>query len=94
MSLPFQPAPAQSHSDRSRNSHLLLAVPSYNSLSAESTPYYLTVTIYREQHATMPRKRRAEDPERAQRLSLAELAAHDDVCSDALIDNVSNPLTP
>ncbi|KIX03664.1 uncharacterized protein Z518_07217 [Rhinocladiella mackenziei CBS 650.93] len=35
----------------------------------------------------MSRRRPAEEPEKAQRLSLAELAAHDDVCSDALIDN-------
>lgn len=28
--------------------------------------------------------------EKTQRLSLTELAAHDDVCSDALIDNVGD----
>ena len=28
------------------------------------------------------------EADKAQRLSLAELAAHDDVCSDVLIDNV------
>ncbi|KAJ9500793.1 histone lysine methyltransferase Set9 [Exophiala xenobiotica] len=32
-------------------------------------------------------RRRPQEPEKTQRLSLAELAAHDDVCSDALIDN-------
>ncbi|KIV81796.1 hypothetical protein PV11_03950 [Exophiala sideris] len=32
-------------------------------------------------------RRKSQEPEKAQRLSLAELAAHDDVCSDALIDN-------
>ncbi|EXJ93138.1 histone-lysine N-methyltransferase SUV420H [Capronia epimyces CBS 606.96] len=35
----------------------------------------------------MTRKSMAQEPEKAHRLSLAELAAHDDVCSDALIDN-------
>lgn len=43
----------------------------------------------------MSRKWKVRDNERTQRLSLAELAAHDDVCSDALVDNVgplrSNP---
>ena len=38
----------------------------------------------------MPRKRHVEELEKAQRLSLAELAAHDDICSDSLIDNVSH----
>jgi hypothetical protein len=36
----------------------------------------------------MARKKIAKEPEKAQRLSLAELAAHDDVCSDAMVDNV------
>lgn len=40
----------------------------------------------------MSRKRKDRESERPQRLSLAELAAHDDVCSDVLIDNVSPPL--
>jgi hypothetical protein len=40
----------------------------------------------------MSRKWKDREPEKTQRLSLAELAAHDDVCSDALIDNVSPPL--
>ncbi|EXJ91351.1 hypothetical protein A1O1_04463 [Capronia coronata CBS 617.96] len=35
----------------------------------------------------MTRKQSANEPDKAHRLSLAELAAHDDVCSDALIDN-------
>lgn len=38
----------------------------------------------------MSRKWKSRDNERTQRLSLAELAAHDDVCSDALVDNVSS----
>lgn len=37
----------------------------------------------------MPRKKPAKEPEKAQRLSLAELIAHDDVCSDVMVDNVS-----
>ncbi|ETI19446.1 hypothetical protein G647_09280 [Cladophialophora carrionii CBS 160.54] len=35
----------------------------------------------------MPRKNSAKEPDKAQRLSLAELAAHDDVCSDVMVDN-------
>jgi hypothetical protein len=38
----------------------------------------------------MTRKKSAKEPDKAQRLSLAELAAHDDVCSDVMVDNVSN----
>ena len=37
----------------------------------------------------MTRKKNMKEPEKAQRLSLAELAAHDDVCSDVMVDNVS-----
>lgn len=36
----------------------------------------------------MGRKSRFTEPERTHRLSLAELASHDDACSDAMIDNV------
>ncbi|OAG44531.1 hypothetical protein AYO21_01021 [Fonsecaea monophora] len=35
----------------------------------------------------MARGKGAAEPEKSQRLSLAELAAHDDVCSDVMIDN-------
>ncbi|KAJ9605454.1 histone lysine methyltransferase Set9 [Cladophialophora chaetospira] len=35
----------------------------------------------------MTRKKVVKEPEKAQRLSLAELAAHDDVCSDVMVDN-------
>ncbi|KIW29659.1 uncharacterized protein PV07_05457 [Cladophialophora immunda] len=35
----------------------------------------------------MARGKGAAEPEKTQRLSLAELAAHDDVCSDVMIDN-------
>ncbi|KAL2416736.1 Histone-lysine N-methyltransferase set9 [Exophiala dermatitidis] len=35
----------------------------------------------------MTRKKSVQEPEKAHRLSLAELAAYDDVCSDVLIDN-------
>ncbi|KIW63102.1 hypothetical protein PV04_09978 [Phialophora macrospora] len=35
----------------------------------------------------MTRKKAAKEPDKAQRLSLAELAAHDDVCSDVMVDN-------
>ncbi|KIX98505.1 uncharacterized protein Z520_05806 [Fonsecaea multimorphosa CBS 102226] len=38
----------------------------------------------------MARGKGAAEPEKTQRLSLAELAAHDDVCSDVMIDNVGN----
>jgi len=38
----------------------------------------------------MPRKVVSEELEKAHRLTLAELAAHDDACSDAMIDNVSH----
>lgn len=37
----------------------------------------------------MGRKAASEEPEKVHRLSLAELAAHDDACSDAMVDNVS-----
>lgn len=37
----------------------------------------------------MGRKVEPEEPEKVHRLSLAELAAHDDACSDAMVDNVS-----
>jgi hypothetical protein len=33
-------------------------------------------------------KRKRDEAEKSHRLSLAELAGHDDVCSDALVDNV------
>jgi hypothetical protein len=36
----------------------------------------------------MTRKKAAPELEKPHRLTLAELAAHDDVCSDAMIDNV------
>lgn len=36
----------------------------------------------------MKRKVKSVEQEKVQRLSLAELAAHDDVCSDAMVDNV------
>ncbi|KIW98674.1 uncharacterized protein Z519_00335 [Cladophialophora bantiana CBS 173.52] len=35
----------------------------------------------------MARGKGATEPEKTQRLSLAELAAHDDVCSDVMVDN-------
>lgn len=35
----------------------------------------------------MTRKKGAIEPEKAHRLSLTELAAHDDVCSDVMVDN-------
>ncbi|EXJ53993.1 histone-lysine N-methyltransferase SUV420H [Cladophialophora yegresii CBS 114405] len=35
----------------------------------------------------MTRKKSTKEPDKAQRLSLAELAAHDDVCSDVMVDN-------
>lgn len=36
----------------------------------------------------MKRKSVSVEPEKVHRLTLAELAAHDDACSDAMIDNV------
>lgn len=35
----------------------------------------------------MPKKSKRSEPDRDHRLTLAELAAHDDICSDAMIDN-------
>lgn len=36
----------------------------------------------------MGRKSKIEDASHKQKLTLAELAGHDDVCSDVMIDNV------
>src|SRR5689334_9799011 len=37
----------------------------------------------------MPRKSVPDEPEKSHRLTLAELAAYDDICTDVMIDNVS-----
>jgi hypothetical protein len=42
----------------------------------------------------MGRKSKTADSPQKQRLSLAELADHDDVCSDVMIDNVCSTLSP
>lgn len=41
----------------------------------------------------MVRRLKPEEYQAKARLSLDELAAHDDVCSDVMVDNVSHDMT-